>query len=58
MTKRHRSVINVKIDTQGCGLGEDVADLRFELGVESSAVETELVVVMYWREKNLTMIID
>ena len=23
---------HVEVDTQGCGLGEDVADLRFELG--------------------------
>jgi len=29
-----------------CGLGEDVANLRFELGVESSAAETELVLVV------------
>ena len=55
----HRSVIDVKVDTKGCGLGEDVADLRFELGVdsvESSAAETELVLVVLrminsWRFK-------
>ena len=28
------------------GLGEDVANLRFELAVESSAAETELVLVV------------
>ena len=38
--------INIKVYTQGCGLGEDVANLRFELGVESSAAETELVLVV------------
>ncbi len=32
--------IDVKLDTQGCGLGEDVVYLRFQLGVESSAAET------------------
>jgi hypothetical protein len=26
---------------RGCGLGEDVADLRFELSVKSSAAEAE-----------------
>ena len=30
---------------QDCGLGEDVADRRFELGAKSSAVEAELVLV-------------
>ena len=29
---------DVKVDTQGRGLGEDVVDLRFDLGVKSSAV--------------------
>ncbi len=37
------SCVDVKVDTSGCDLGEDVANLRFELGVESSAMETELV---------------
>ncbi len=32
-----------------CGLGEDVANLRFELGVESRAAETELVLVVLAR---------
>ena len=32
---------------EGCGLGEDVADLRFELGVESSAAVTELLLVVF-----------
>jgi hypothetical protein len=26
----------LKVDAQGCGLGEDVAKLRFELGVETA----------------------
>ena len=39
-------VINAKVDTQGCGLGEDVAELRFELGVKISAAEAELVLVV------------
>jgi hypothetical protein len=38
--------IEVKVDTSGCGLGEDVADLRVELGVQSSAEEKELVLVV------------
>ncbi len=41
-----RVAIDVKVDTQGCGLGEDIADLRFELGVTSSAAEAELVLVV------------
>jgi hypothetical protein len=42
----YRSTIDVQVDTKGCVLGEDVADLRFELGAESSAAETEPVLVM------------
>ncbi len=41
--------IDVKVDTRGCGLGEEVADLRFdsmELGVKSSAAEAHLVLVV------------
>jgi hypothetical protein len=34
------SVIDVKVDTQDCALGENVADLRFELGVKSSAEQS------------------
>ena len=34
---------NIKVDTQGCGLGENVADLRFDPGVKRSTVEVELV---------------
>ena len=34
---------NIKVETQGCGLGENVADLRFDLGVKRSTVEVELV---------------
>ena len=41
-----RSAIDAKVDTQGCGLGENVADLRFELGVKRSAAEAELVLVV------------
>jgi hypothetical protein len=37
---------HVEVDTQGCGLGEDVADLRFELGVKSRGAEAELVLVV------------
>jgi hypothetical protein len=40
------SDIDVKLDKQDCGLGEDVADLRVELQVESSAAEAELVLLM------------
>ena len=36
----------VKVDTQCRVLGEDVADLSFELGVKGSAAEAELVVVV------------
>jgi hypothetical protein len=31
---------------RACGLGEDVANLRFELGAESSAAEMEVVLVV------------
>jgi hypothetical protein len=41
-----RSVIDVQVDAQGCVLVEDVVDLTFELGVENSAVETELVLLV------------
>ncbi len=37
---------DVKVDIQDYDLGEDVADLRFELGVESSTTEAELVLVV------------
>jgi hypothetical protein len=37
---------DVKVDIQDYDLGEDVADLRFELGVESSTAEAELVMVV------------
>ena len=37
------SAIDVKVDTEVSGLGEDVANHRFELGVESSAAEAELM---------------
>ena len=29
------NVIDVKVDTQDCALGEDVVDIRFELAVEA-----------------------
>ena len=35
---RYRYVIDIKIYTQCCSLGEDVTDLRFDLGVKSSTV--------------------
>ena len=41
-TCRDRGVIDVKVDTQGRGLGEDVADLRFEQGVKGTTVVTLL----------------
>ncbi len=31
---------------RGCGLSEDVADLRLELGIKSRSVEAELVLVV------------
>jgi hypothetical protein len=49
--RRGRYSVDVKVDTQGCGLGEDVADLRFELGEKSKVVEAELVLVV-WRMLN------
>ena len=36
----------LRFDTQGCGLGENVTDLRFELVVKCSAAEAELVLVV------------
>jgi hypothetical protein len=27
------SMLRSKVDTQDCGLGEDISDLRFEMGV-------------------------
>jgi hypothetical protein len=48
--RRYRSVIDVKVDTQGCGLDEDVVNLRFEVGVEANleiiVTETEVVWVL------------
>ncbi len=37
---------NLKVYTHCCSIGEDVANIRFELGVESSAAEMERVLVM------------
>ncbi len=42
-TCRDRGAVDVKVDTQCSGLGEDVANLIFELGVKGSAAEAELV---------------
>jgi hypothetical protein len=41
--------MDVKVDTQDCGLGEDVADLRFELGlgVKISATEAYIRCLNY-----------
>ncbi len=36
------AVGDVKVDTQCSGLCEDVADLRFEVGVKGRAAEAEL----------------
>jgi hypothetical protein len=37
---------DVKVDTQGGVLGADVVDLRFELGVKSSApVDSDVIVI-------------
>ncbi len=45
--RRYRSVIDVKVDTQGCDFDEDVVSHRFEGGVESnlenSVTETKVV---------------
>ena len=45
-TCRDRGAVDVKVDAQCSDLGEDVADLRFELGVKDSAAEAELVLVV------------
>ena len=36
----------LRLIQRGCDLGEDVADLRLELGVKNSAAEAELVLFM------------
>ncbi len=36
---------DAEVDTQGSGLCEDVADLEFELGVESSTAEAEVILI-------------
>ncbi len=43
---RDRGAIDIKVDTQGRGLGEDVADLRFEQEVKGSAAEAELGLIV------------
>jgi hypothetical protein len=45
--RRDRGAVDVKVDTQCRGLGEDVGDLRFELGVNDSAAEAQLVLFMF-----------
>ena len=47
ISKRYRNDFLFIIDTWGCGLGEDVVNLRFELDAESSVAETELVLVVF-----------
>ena len=42
-----RSDIDIKVDTKGCVLDEDVDNLRFDLGVEISPAETEQVLVTF-----------
>jgi hypothetical protein len=37
---------NLKVYTHCCSIGEDVANIRFELGVEISAAEMERVLVI------------
>ena len=44
---RDRGTVDVKVYIQWSGLGEDVADLRFELGVNGSAAEALLVMLTY-----------
>ena len=39
-------VIDVEVDTEGSGRGEDVVNLKFEIGVESNSFEMEQVLVM------------
>jgi hypothetical protein len=46
-TCRDRGAVDVKVYIQWSGLGEDVADLRFELGVNGSAAEALLVMLTY-----------
>ncbi len=36
---RDRGAVDVKVDMQCSGLGEDVTNLKFELGVKGSAAE-------------------
>ena len=43
---RDRGAIDVKVDTLDRGIGEDVADLRFELGVKGSSASAELVLLV------------
>ena len=48
---RDRGAIDDKVDTQGRGLGEDVADLSFEQEVKDSAAEAELALVVLRKPK-------
>ena len=47
---------DAKVDTQGCGLCEDVADLGFELGVNSRPAEAEVVLVVLRAQRQETAI--
>jgi hypothetical protein len=38
----NRNTIDVRVDTYDCDLGEDVDNLRFELGVENRATDRPL----------------
>lgn len=46
-TCRDRGTVDVKVDAQCSGLGEDAVNLRLELGVKDSAAEEELVLVVF-----------
>ena len=39
LNRTDRGVIDVKVNMQGCVLVENVADLKFELGVKSNTVK-------------------
>ena len=47
--------MDVKIDTSGCSLGQDVPNLQFDLEVESRTVEMERVLVMFRKLNSCNM---
>jgi hypothetical protein len=48
--------VKSEVDTQGCGLGEDIADLGFELGVKDSVNGSAADIEMKSNEKsNITL---